>query len=48
MPNDRVFNNIVGTVADAVDQIQRLSWQWFFSKTAKDSCLLYEMDLEPR
>jgi hypothetical protein len=25
--NDRIFNNVVGMVADTMDQIQRLSWQ---------------------
>jgi hypothetical protein len=47
MCNDRVFNNNIGTMADAMDQIQRLSWQWFLSKTTKDSCLFYEWIWDP-
>jgi hypothetical protein len=47
--NERAFNNIVGpVVAKALDQIQRLSWLWYLSKMANDSCLLYIwMGLEP-
>jgi hypothetical protein len=40
--NERAFNNNVGpVVAKALDQIQRLSWLWYLSKMANDSCLLY-------
>jgi hypothetical protein len=40
--NERTFNNVVGpVVAKALDQIQRISWLWYLSKTAKDLCLLY-------
>jgi mannosylglycoprotein endo-beta-mannosidase len=45
--NDRVFNNGAGTVEEAVDQIQRLSWQWYLNRMAKASCLLYEWVWEP-
>jgi hypothetical protein len=45
--NDKVFNNGTGTVEEAVDQIQRLSWQWYLNRTAKASCLLYEWVWEP-
>jgi hypothetical protein len=47
MRNDRVFNNNIGTMDDAMDQIQRLSWQWFLRKTTKDSCLFYEWIWDP-
>ncbi|GAU38401.1 hypothetical protein TSUD_52260 [Trifolium subterraneum] len=29
MMNDKIFNEVAGVVDDAVDMIQRLSWQWF-------------------
>jgi hypothetical protein len=45
--NDRIFNNVPGSVEDAVDQIQRTSWHWYLSKTARDSCLLYEWIWDP-
>ncbi|GAU26446.1 hypothetical protein TSUD_294120 [Trifolium subterraneum] len=45
--NDRVFNNINGEVEDAMDSIQRLSWQWYLLKTAKGSSLLYEWVWNP-
>jgi hypothetical protein len=45
--NDRIFNNVVGMVADTMDQIQRLSWQWYLSMTVKDACLLYEWIWDP-
>ncbi|CAJ2641793.1 unnamed protein product [Trifolium pratense] len=40
--NEKIYNNVVGVVEDAVDLIQRLSWQWHLSKNAKAPCLLYE------
>ncbi|WJX73477.1 hypothetical protein P8452_57252 [Trifolium repens] len=45
--NDWIFNNVPGSVEDAVDQIQRTSWHWYLSKTARDSCLLYEWIWDP-
>jgi hypothetical protein len=45
--NDRIFNNGNGTVAEAMDTIQRISWQWFLNNTAKGSCLLYEWVWDP-
>jgi hypothetical protein len=45
--NDRIFNNVAQTVADVMDLIQRFSWQWFLSRTTKDSCLLYEWIWNP-
>jgi hypothetical protein len=47
MRNERVFNNGNGAVADAMDLIQRLSWQWFLNNSAKRSCLLYEWIWDP-
>ncbi|GAU14204.1 hypothetical protein TSUD_307640 [Trifolium subterraneum] len=45
--NDKIFNNVAGVVEDAVENIQRLSWHWFLSNTAKGSCLLYEWIWNP-
>jgi hypothetical protein len=45
--NDRVFNNIMVDTRTVVDLIQRLSWQWFVSNTAKGPCLLYEWTWNP-
>jgi hypothetical protein len=45
--NDLVFNNITVDTRTVVDLIQRLSWQWFVSNTAKGSCLLYEWTWNP-
>jgi hypothetical protein len=45
--NDCIFNNVVGSVDDVVGQIQRLSWQWYLNKLAKNSCLLYEWIWSP-
>jgi hypothetical protein len=45
--NDRIFNNKVGTVEEAVDSVKRLSWQWFLHKSAKGPCLLYEWGWSP-
>jgi hypothetical protein len=45
--NDRVFNNITVDTRSVVELIQRLSWQWFVSKTAKGPCLLYEWIWNP-
>ncbi|MCH80347.1 ribonuclease H protein [Trifolium medium] len=45
--NEKIFNNVVGVVEDAVDLIQRLSWQWYLSKNAKVPCLLYEWVWNP-
>jgi hypothetical protein len=45
--NDRIFNNMVGNVDEALDCIQRLSWQWFLNKVARNSCLFYEWRWNP-
>ncbi|KAK2449803.1 hypothetical protein QL285_008959 [Trifolium repens] len=45
--NDRIFNNILVDTRTVVDLIQRLSWQWFVSNTAKGPCLLYEWTWNP-
>ncbi|GAU29820.1 hypothetical protein TSUD_223660 [Trifolium subterraneum] len=45
--NDKVFNNVAGVVEDALNHIQRISWQWFLSNTAKGPCLLYEWSWDP-
>ncbi|GAU44464.1 hypothetical protein TSUD_286560 [Trifolium subterraneum] len=45
--NDKIFNNVAGVVEDAVDMIQRISWHWFVSITAKGPCLLYEWIWNP-
>ncbi|CAJ2634810.1 unnamed protein product [Trifolium pratense] len=45
--NDKTFNNVAGVVEDAVDLIQRLSWQWFLNNAATGSCLLYEWVWNP-
>ncbi|GAU23763.1 hypothetical protein TSUD_128680 [Trifolium subterraneum] len=45
--NDQVFNNINGKEEEAVDSIQRLSWQWYLQKTARGSSLLYEWVWNP-
>jgi hypothetical protein len=47
MRNDLIFNNTAASVEVAVDGIQRLSWQWFLNKVAKNSCLLYEWIWNP-
>jgi hypothetical protein len=46
--NDQTINNVAGSVEDVVDQIQRTSCHWYLSKTARDSCLLYEWIWNPR
>ncbi|MCI16926.1 pantothenate synthetase [Trifolium medium] len=45
--NEKIFNNVAGVVGDAVDMIQRVSWQWFLNNTAKTPCLLYEWVWNP-
>jgi hypothetical protein len=45
--NDRIFNNVVVSVDDMVDSIQRMSWHWFLNKVAANSCLLYEWVWDP-
>ncbi|GAU48811.1 hypothetical protein TSUD_406440 [Trifolium subterraneum] len=45
--NDRVFNNKEVKVEEVVVYIQRLSWRWFLSNTAKGPCLLYEWVWNP-
>jgi hypothetical protein len=45
--NNRVFNNGAESVDDAVDQIQRLSWQCHLSNRTTRSCLLYEWVWNP-
>ncbi|GAU50757.1 hypothetical protein TSUD_272720 [Trifolium subterraneum] len=45
--NERVFNNATVEVTDAVDMVQRLSWQWYLNKMASSSCLLYEWIWNP-
>jgi hypothetical protein len=47
MRNDRIFNNKVITVEEVVDNTHRTSWQWYLSKVAKGSCLLYEWIWNP-
>jgi hypothetical protein len=45
--NNQIFNNGAESVDDAVDLIQRLSWQWHLSKLATGSCLLYKCVWNP-
>ncbi|GAU23240.1 hypothetical protein TSUD_172690 [Trifolium subterraneum] len=45
--NDRVFNNVNGSVEEMVERIQRISWQWYLHKTAKGYSLLYEWIWNP-
>ncbi|CAJ2664469.1 unnamed protein product [Trifolium pratense] len=45
--NDCVFNNKVIIEEEVVDDIQRLSWQWFLNSVAKELCLLYEWVWNP-
>jgi hypothetical protein len=45
--NDRIFNNKVMVEEEVVDNIQWLSWQWYLSYVAKNSCLLYEWVWNP-
>ncbi|WJX67429.1 hypothetical protein P8452_51895 [Trifolium repens] len=45
--NDRVFNNIAFDASVVMDNIKRLSWNWFMHSTAKRPCLLYEWEWEP-
>ncbi|GAU51608.1 hypothetical protein TSUD_414400 [Trifolium subterraneum] len=45
--NDKIFNEVAGVVDDAVDMIQRLSWQWFVSDSGRGPCLLYEWIWDP-
>jgi hypothetical protein len=45
--NDRIFNNKIASIADVIDSVKRLSWQWFIHKTAKGPCLLYEWGWSP-
>jgi hypothetical protein len=45
--NDLIFNNKQVFEAEVIDYIQRLSWQWYMSKIAKGSCLLYEWIWNP-
>jgi hypothetical protein len=45
--NDRIFNNVVVSVEEVLDCIQRLTWQWFLNKVAMNSCLLYEWIWNP-
>jgi hypothetical protein len=45
--NGRIFNNKPASVDEVVDYIQRLSWKWFLSNIAKNSCLLYEWIWNP-
>ncbi|GAU32684.1 hypothetical protein TSUD_145580 [Trifolium subterraneum] len=45
--NDRIFNQIGVSVDEAVNSIQRISWQWFVYRMAKSPCLLYEWAWNP-
>ncbi|GAU46741.1 hypothetical protein TSUD_286010 [Trifolium subterraneum] len=45
--NDRVFNNVDGSVEDVIERIQRISWQWYLHKTTMGSSLLYEWIWDP-
>ncbi|MCI50500.1 hypothetical protein A2U01_0071744, partial [Trifolium medium] len=45
--NDSVFNNVIVTVEEIVEQIKVVSWQWFIGRMAKGPCLLYEWKWSP-
>jgi hypothetical protein len=40
--NDVIFNNGVVDVEQLVDDIKRISWQWFIGRMASGPYLLYE------
>jgi hypothetical protein len=40
--NDVIFNNGTVDVNQMVDDIKRISWQWFIGRLASAPCLLYE------
>jgi hypothetical protein len=45
--NERIFNNGVFDASVVMDDVQRLSWQWFMNNTAKSPSLLYEWEWDP-
>jgi hypothetical protein len=45
--NDRIFNNVVFDASVVMDQVQRVSWQWFMNNTSKSPSLLYEWEWDP-
>jgi hypothetical protein len=47
MRNNRIFNNGVIDVEEAVESIKRISWQWFIGRLANSPCLFYEWRWSP-
>jgi hypothetical protein len=47
MRNDVIFNNGTVDVNQLVDDIKRISWQWFIGRLAAGPCLLYEWCWSP-
>jgi hypothetical protein len=46
--NDRIFNDKSVEVAELVDQLKVLSWQWALSRLKIEVCLFYEWCWNPR
>jgi hypothetical protein len=40
--NNRIFNSCVIDLLEILDNIKRISWQWFIGRMAKSPCLFYE------
>jgi hypothetical protein len=47
MRNNKVFNNGIVDVDEAVESIKRVSWQWFIDRLAAAPCLFYEWRWNP-
>jgi hypothetical protein len=45
--NAFLFKNKAFIVEEVVEDIKRLSWQWFIGRMAKSPCLLYEWIWNP-
>jgi hypothetical protein len=45
--NNKVFNDGIMDVDEAVESIKRVSWQWFIDRLATTLCLFYEWRWNP-
>lgn len=46
--NERIFNNVIVTWEEIVEEVKVMSWRWIIGRTSTPSCMFYEWSWSPR
>lgn len=46
--NDRIFNNVIVTWEELVEEVKVMTWRWMLSRTTTPACMFYEWSWSPR